>query len=186
MSFGRKIAEGDPREVMASAAVREVYLGRRCEMTATRCSSTSTASIDRRRLRRLPGAVRRVAGRRRGPDRGDHRRQRRRQEHPAAGRDGTGADRHAARSAIAATISVTLATHAARGTRACARARGAATVPEPVRVREPEDRRPRRAVGAVDDRTRGRAVPAAGAAARAARPMCCRAARSRRSRSGGR
>jgi len=27
MSFGRKIAEGDPREVMASAAVREVYLG---------------------------------------------------------------------------------------------------------------------------------------------------------------
>ena len=27
MSFGRKIAEGEPREVMASAAVREVYLG---------------------------------------------------------------------------------------------------------------------------------------------------------------
>ncbi len=27
MSFGRKIAEGDPRDVMASAAVREVYLG---------------------------------------------------------------------------------------------------------------------------------------------------------------
>ena len=27
MSFGRKIAEGDPHEVMASAAVREVYLG---------------------------------------------------------------------------------------------------------------------------------------------------------------
>jgi branched-chain amino acid transport system ATP-binding protein len=27
MSFGRKIAEGDPREVMASSAVREVYLG---------------------------------------------------------------------------------------------------------------------------------------------------------------
>ena len=27
MSFGRKIAEGDPREVMTSAAVREVYLG---------------------------------------------------------------------------------------------------------------------------------------------------------------
>jgi len=27
MSFGRKIAEGDPREVMSSAAVREVYLG---------------------------------------------------------------------------------------------------------------------------------------------------------------
>ncbi len=27
MNFGRKIAEGEPREVMASAAVREVYLG---------------------------------------------------------------------------------------------------------------------------------------------------------------
>jgi branched-chain amino acid transport system ATP-binding protein len=27
MSFGRKIAEGDPREVMVSPAVREVYLG---------------------------------------------------------------------------------------------------------------------------------------------------------------
>ena len=27
MSFGRKIAEGDPRDVLASAAVREVYLG---------------------------------------------------------------------------------------------------------------------------------------------------------------
>jgi branched-chain amino acid transport system ATP-binding protein len=27
MSFGRKIAEGDPHEVMSSAAVREVYLG---------------------------------------------------------------------------------------------------------------------------------------------------------------
>jgi branched-chain amino acid transport system ATP-binding protein len=27
MSFGRKIAEGDPHDVMASAAVREVYLG---------------------------------------------------------------------------------------------------------------------------------------------------------------
>jgi branched-chain amino acid transport system ATP-binding protein len=27
MSFGRKIAEGDPHEVMGSAAVREVYLG---------------------------------------------------------------------------------------------------------------------------------------------------------------
>ena len=27
MSFGRKIAEGEPREVMSSAAVREVYLG---------------------------------------------------------------------------------------------------------------------------------------------------------------
>jgi branched-chain amino acid transport system ATP-binding protein len=27
MSFGRKIAEGDPRDVMASTAVREVYLG---------------------------------------------------------------------------------------------------------------------------------------------------------------
>ena len=27
MSFGRKIAEGDPREVMASTSVREVYLG---------------------------------------------------------------------------------------------------------------------------------------------------------------
>jgi branched-chain amino acid transport system ATP-binding protein len=27
MSFGRKIAEGDPHEVMASAAVRDVYLG---------------------------------------------------------------------------------------------------------------------------------------------------------------
>ncbi len=27
MSFGRKIAEGEPRQVMASAAVREVYLG---------------------------------------------------------------------------------------------------------------------------------------------------------------
>ena len=27
MSFGRKIADGEPREVMASASVREVYLG---------------------------------------------------------------------------------------------------------------------------------------------------------------
>jgi len=27
MNFGRKIAEGDPRQVMASAAVREIYLG---------------------------------------------------------------------------------------------------------------------------------------------------------------
>jgi branched-chain amino acid transport system ATP-binding protein len=27
MSFGRKIAEGDPHEVMGSPAVREVYLG---------------------------------------------------------------------------------------------------------------------------------------------------------------
>jgi ABC-type branched-subunit amino acid transport system ATPase component len=27
MSFGRKIAEGEPREVMASRAVQEVYLG---------------------------------------------------------------------------------------------------------------------------------------------------------------
>ena len=27
MSFGRKIAEGDPAEVMASPAVQEVYMG---------------------------------------------------------------------------------------------------------------------------------------------------------------
>jgi branched-chain amino acid transport system ATP-binding protein len=27
MSFGRKIAEGDPRDVMASPEVQEVYMG---------------------------------------------------------------------------------------------------------------------------------------------------------------
>ena len=73
LNFGRKIAEGEPRTVMASAEVREIYLG-----IAGRDAAPRDAR-PHRLLRRLPGAVRHHARGRGGRDGGDHRRQRRRQ-----------------------------------------------------------------------------------------------------------